>query len=80
MTDVIDHVAEVLWLTQAKRDIDWENFDERAKELWRKDAKAALKVVAAELIRLRDGQKGRCCDNCRCVALADAVHLFTRLA
>lgn len=80
MPDIVDHIAEVLWCTQAKRSVDWEGFDEAAKELWRKDARATLKVVATELIRLRDHQKGRCCDNCRCAALADAISLFARHA
>ena len=40
-------------------------------------AKTAMRVLATELIWCRDFQKEKCCDNCRCVALADAISLFS---
>ena len=40
-------------------------------------ARAAMRVIAHEIIVCRDFQKGKCCDNCRCVALADAVAILS---
>lgn len=42
---IVDKVAEAIWQSTVKRQVEWKDITNEARELWIKDAKAAIEAM-----------------------------------